>query len=289
MTGITAYEPITKGWSDDKKYCVTTGGGTRYLLRVTPIEKRANRKDMFLLQQKAASLGVPMCEPVAFGECAEGVYTVHTWIDGRDAEEVIPPLPEEEQYAYGLEAGRILKRIHSIPAPPGRPEWEPRFLRKMEGKIKKYHECPVKFEGAEYLIAYMQANRRLLSGRPQCFQHGDYHIGNMMIENGKLMIIDFDRYDFGDPWEEFNRIVWCAQCSPRFACGIVDGYFAGGAPPAFWKLLALYIASNTLGSVSWAVPFGRSQINIMEKQAQDVLTWYDNMKNSVPAWYTSGT
>ena len=29
--------------------------------------------------------------------------------------------------------------------------------------------------------------------RPQVFQHGDYHIGNMMIENGKLIIIDFDK------------------------------------------------------------------------------------------------
>ena len=51
----------------------------------------------------------------------------------------------------------------------------------------------------------------MLANRPQSFQHGDYHIGNMMIENNKIVIIDFDRYDFGDPWEEFNRIVWCAQ------------------------------------------------------------------------------
>ena len=27
-------EPISKGWSEDKKYCVTTTGGTQYLLRV---------------------------------------------------------------------------------------------------------------------------------------------------------------------------------------------------------------------------------------------------------------
>ena len=30
----------------------------------------------------------------------------------------------------------------------------------------------------------------------------------MMIGNDKqLYIIDFNRNDFGDPWEEFNRIV----------------------------------------------------------------------------------
>lgn len=72
--------------------------------------------------------------------------------------------------------------------------------------------------------------RELLRDRPQCFQHGDYHIGNMMVDQDGLAIIDFDRYDFGDPWEEFNRIVWCAQTAPAFACGMVDGYFGG--PPA---------------------------------------------------------
>ena len=59
------------------------------------------------------------------------------------------------------------------------------------------------------------ANRYLLKDRPQVYQHGDYHIGNMMIDhNGQLHVIDFNRNDYGDPWEEFNRIVWCAQKAP---------------------------------------------------------------------------
>ena len=42
----------------------------------------------------------------------------------------------------------------------------------------------------------------MLSGRPRTYQHGDYHIGNMMIGNDKrLYIIDFNRNDFGDPWD----------------------------------------------------------------------------------------
>jgi aminoglycoside phosphotransferase (APT) family kinase protein len=134
-------------------------------------------------------------------------------------------------------------------------------------------------------MKYLASNRHLLAGRPQCFQHGDYHIGNMMIENGTLVIIDFDRYDFGDPWEEFNRIVWCAQSAPAFATGIVDGYFDGEPPLLFWKLLALYISSNTLSSLPWAIPFGEKEIQTMIKQAADVLRWYDNMQNPVPTWY----
>ena len=103
---------------------------------------------------------------------------------------------------------------------------------------------------------YIENNRGLLKNRPQCFQHGDYHVGNMMMENGNLTIIDFDRFDFGDPWEEFNRIVWCAQSSPTFATGQLDGYFKGKIPIDFFKLLAFYIATNTLSSIYWAIPFG---------------------------------
>lgn len=278
-------EPINKGWSCDKKYCVTAADGLKYLLRVISEEKSATRVELFRMQQQVAALGVSMCKPIELGKCDEGVYIVQTWVNGNDAEEVIPYLADSEQYTYGLEAGRILKVIHSIPAPENQPDWEPRFNAKLDHKIKMYNECPIKFDGAENIIAYIESNRHLLANRPQSFQHGDYHIGNMMIENDKIVIIDFDRYDFGDPWEEFNRIVWCAQYSPIFASGIINGYFDNEVPFEFWKLLALYISSNTLSSIPWAIPFGESEVNTMLNQAKDVLNWYSNMQNSVPAWY----
>ena len=198
----------------------------------------------------------------------------------------MPKLSDAEQYALGLEAGRILKKIHSIPAPEGQMDWELRFNAKIDRNIRWCRECPIKSEGTEQFIGYINENRHLLAGRPQTFQHGDYHIGNMMIDcNGVLTIIDFDRDDFGDPWEEFNRIVWCAQAAPAFASGMVDGYFDGDIPEAFWKLLALYISSNTLSSLPWAIPFGEEEIQVMRNQAAEVLQWYDGMKNVVPAWY----
>jgi len=36
MEAFTICEPITKGWSEDKKFCVTKADGTKYLLRITP-------------------------------------------------------------------------------------------------------------------------------------------------------------------------------------------------------------------------------------------------------------
>jgi len=149
-----------------------------------------------------------------------------------------------------------------------------------------YNDCPIKYENGQAFLDYLNANRQLLKNRPQCFQHGDYHIGNMMIDNdGKLQIIDFDRYDYGDPWEEFNRIVLSAQKAPMFASGMVNGYFDNNVPFSFWQLLAIYISSNTLSSIPWAISFGQIEIDTMINLAIEVLNWYDMMKNPVPTWY----
>lgn len=288
MNFSTKY-PINKGWSSDKKYCVTDKNGTRYLLRVSDIAEYDKKQLEFNMMKQVAALDVPMCQPIEFGVCDEGVYSIQSWIDGEDAEEIIPVLSDTEQYVYGLEAGRILKRIHSIPAPATQEDWEVWFNRKMDYKIKKYIECPLTYENGQAFIDYINDNRHLLKDRPQTYQHGDYHIGNMMIgRDGKLYIIDFNRNDYGDPWEEFNRIVWGAQKSPLFASGMVNGYFDHDVPMEFWKLLALYISSNTLSSLPWAIPFEEEQIEVMVNQAKEVLSWYDNMKNPVPTWYFKG-
>lgn len=286
MQNFISEIPIDKGWSADKKYCVTAVDGTKYLMRISSIEQYSRKQVEFDMMKRVAALGVPMCLPIEFGVCDEGVYSIQSWIDGEDTEQSISGFSDKEQYAYGLEAGCILKKIHSIPAPATQEDWEIRFNRKMDDRIKRYGECPLKYENGQAFIDYINQNRHLLKNRPQVYQHGDYHVGNMMIGNdGKLYIIDFDRDDFGDPWEEFNRIVWCIPKSPLFASGMVDGYFDGDVPTDFWKLLALYISSNTLGSLYWTIPFGQREIDRMQNQAKEVLTWYDDMKNTIPTWY----
>ena len=286
---IVNKEPIYKGWSNDKKYCIADERGRRFLLRISDITQYGAKQSEFRMMQRVASLEIPMCLPIEFGACEEGVYSIQSWIDGEDAKDRIPCLSYGEQYAYGLEAGRILRRIHSILAPDSQEDWAVRFNRKIDIKVKNYCKCPVKCPNEQAFIDYINANRHLLNGRPQTYQHGDYHIGNMMIDrNGKLYIIDFNRYDYGDPWEEFNRIVWCAQKSSYFASGMVDGYFDCDVPASFWRLLALYISSNTLSSIYWAVPYGETEVNTMLNQAQEVLAWYDSMTNTTPTWYRNG-
>lgn len=284
---IVRRTPIDKGWSGDQKYCAITADGQKYLLRISAIDRLERKRREYEKMREVEQLGIPMCMPVEFGTCSEGAYSIQSWIDGEDAESLVISMNAERQYRYGLDAGRILAKIHTIPAPADALDWEARFNAKIDRKIAMYEACELKYErGGDAFLEYIEENRHLLRGRPQSYQHGDYHIGNMMINrNGVLTIIDFDRDDFGDPWEEFNRIVWCAQAAPAFASGMVDGYFGGDVPEVFWKLLALYISSNTLSSLPWAIPFGDKEIQVMRDQAAQVLEWYDGMTNVIPSWY----
>ena len=279
--------PIEKGWSADKKYRAITASGESYLMRIGSKERTGRLWQLHLRMQEVAKLGISMSLSLEEGICSEGTYLIQSWIDGEDAEAILPTLSEEKQYAYGLEAGKILRKVHSIPAPAEvvKP-WDEYFGRKIDRKLAAYADCPLKYENGEKLVEYVQNHRHLLYNRPQTFQHGDYHCGNMMIDmEGRLTIIDFDRWDYGDPWEEFNRIIWCAQASPAFASGRVDGYFDGTVPKEFWQLLALYICNNCIGSLPWAIPFGEREIQVMRRQADDILRWYDHFRTVIPNWY----
>ena len=284
---ILSRTPIDYGWSGDRKYKAVTASGETFLLRF-PQPSRAERfQRCFHAMEQAAALGISMCLPIELGESEEGVYALYSWISGGDAEAIVPTLSQQKQYALGLDAGRALRKLHTLPAPDGLPLWEDRFNAKIDRKLAMYESCPLKYDCDQPMLDFIQSHRHLLANRPQCYQHGDYHIGNMMVNSrGELVIIDFDRDDFGDPWEEFNRIVWCAQTSPLFASGMVDGYFDESVPEEFWQLLELYICNNSLSSLPWAIPFGEGEIQVMRAQQAEILGWYENMTRTVPTWYS---
>ena len=283
--------PINKGWSTDKKFFVKTKNDEKWLLRTADIANYEQKKQEFNIIQQLSSHLIPMSRPIEFGICDEGqtVYSLLTWCEGEDAEQVLAQLDEAKQYELGLKAGQLLKTIHRYPAPLHVENWASRFNQKINTKLHHYHKCGIKIEGDSDMIAYIEAYRYLLEERPQCLQHGDYHVGNMVItpQGKELSIIDFNRHDYGDPWEEFNRIVWSAQVSPHFATGQLDGYFEGQPPLEFFKILALYISNNTLSSIYWAIPFGEDEIMVMINQAKAILSWYDNMNNVIPSWYNT--
>ena len=286
---IQEVEFLDKGFSDDSKYVVKTIED-KFLLRLTSIKNKARMLQMISLLKQAQVKDIPTHQVIDHGEFSETqYYLLTTWIEGRDLEVVLPTLSKEKQYEIGLQAGEILRHIHDFEMNLfSEDRWENRFNKKIDKKIKAYAECDIKFENGDLFIEAVESRRYLLKDSPIVQHHGDFHVGNLLInDKGQIYIIDFDRHDTGDPYEEFNRIVWCAGVSSYFASGRVDGYFNNNIPSIFWDLLILYISNNTLSSLPWAVPFGDKQIEVMKVQAKQILTWYDNFNTYIPSWYIS--
>lgn len=279
---------VDKGWSDDIKYHIKTNDNRDLLLRISDISEFGRKKEEFESMKKLDEYDLLMSRPISFGRCNNNkkTFTLLTWVKGVDAQDKLCTLRADEQYNLGYNAGKALRKLHQVPAPENLESWSERFNKKINRKIRNYQECEIKVEKSEKIIDYINENRYLLENRRQTFQHGDYHIGNMIIsDNNQIGIIDFNRFDYGDPWEEFNRIVWCAEASTYFASGRINGYFQGDVPEEFFKLMALYIGNNTLSSIPWAIDFGEEEVKTMIRQTQNVLSWYSDFSSYIPKWY----
>ena len=277
--------PVLAGWSADEKYRVVTKDGV-FLLRLSPEDQYERKLIEFQAMQKMAGLGVPMSRAIDMGRYEHGVYSLQEWIEGEDAEALIPTLPTNEQARLGKMAGGILKTIHSIPRSGEFEDWDTLFNRKIDKRIQNYLACPLKYEGDAFFFRAIERYRGLLKNRPQSCHHGDYHVGNMMIDrDSQLVLIDFDRLDFGDPWEEFNRLFWSVKASAIFAKALVDAYFDSLIPSCFWELFQLYISVNALSSLPWAIPFGDKDVSNMREMAGILLDWYPKEDECIPTWY----
>lgn len=294
MTDIPLYStfkkirPIEKGLSCDIKYYIETDEGKHLLLRIADISEYEKKKLEYELMKKLDLLHIPMPKVIDFGVCNgnTSVYVLLEWIDGQEVEEALPMMNEEEQYLLGKKAGKILKVVHSLDTEEEATDWYTRYFSVIDERMEAFHREGVLFLGSEHIISFLNTNKYLLKERPQCYHHGDYHIGNMIkTANDNLFIIDWQTVDFdnyGDPWYEFNRI---RMDYPAFASGQIDGYFDCNPPESFWKLLAYYLSAGAITSIVWAKYFSPDSLDSILQLNRDILSWFDGMKHTIPNWY----
>ena len=285
---FTKVEPLTKGWSNDKKYYIETDDGRRLLLRVADAKEHDRKKHEFEMMEKVAALGIPMSQPLDFGACGNGeqVYQLLSWCDGENAEIAMPRLTEAEQYTIGVKAGQMLKQMQTLQSSPPSGEWATQCGLKHARYLSAYRNCSMTFEGDEMLIRYVEDHQHLLENRPMCFSHDDYHLGNLILApNNELYVIDFQKFRMVDPYHAMCGLVFSARRSPQFATGQVRGYFGGEPPADFWEHLALHMAAIAVNFLPWSIPFGQKDIDFAYGLIRDVMQWFDEMRDPVPIWF----
>ena len=278
-------EFIQKGYSEEMKYKVKAD--KNYFLKISPLFF-TKKKDLEVKYISALEKEIKFPKLVEMKFETNSILSLYEWIDGVDIRDYASKLTGEELYQYGMEAGAFLKKIHSISIEEPSVNWQEYYIHKSKKYIHSFRKLNENFAEIETFIDFIQSHQSLLKDRPISLCHGDYHVGNMMIEleTKKLVIIDFGSLEIGDPMEEFNRMIWSAQLSEEFSTGLINGYFDGKKiPNKFWKLMAYYMACDVVGSIPWAINFGDNQLEIMLKRAKLVLDWFDDFKRVISKFY----
>lgn len=279
---------IELGWSSDEKYRLTSKNGKHYLLRLSNIKYYDLKEKEFEVIKLFSKLGFLMSMPIAFGKTKDFLqcYMILTYIEGNTLEDILPSFSTAIQYNLGIKAGHILKKIHSMDVPKSYKQ-DKNIKEKKLKQLHLYENSNNRMPYDEDVISFIKANIHLIGRNTHSFLHGDFHPGNLILtDDMNLGVIDFNRWDVEDPYEEFYKVTYfSANNSPYFAKGQIDGYFDHQVPLEFWKTLAEYSAHATLYSIKWAEPYGEKDVNNMKEYYNKMMFHYDGFKSDIPKWY----
>ena len=281
-------ELLSKGWSTDKKYIVKTKAGEKLLLRIADAECFEQKKKEYDIICKYATLGFEMSKPLGFGFCDGGAntYMLLTWVEGEDLEDALPKLTEKEQYELGRSAGRILRQIHSISVAEEDIPAQSKKMKKLT-QLERYEQSAVRIAEDETAVQYVKDNIDKLWLEPPVYMHGDFHPGNLIFTPQKVLgVIDFNRWEVGDPYEEFYKLEsFGVELSVPYCVGQIDAYFDDNVPMQFWETLAVYVAHASLYSIKWAEKFGQEDMDGMVRRCLAAMEHYNGFNTVVPSWY----
>lgn len=282
---IKSVELLNKGWSNDKKYILTDYNNETYLLRISDVALYDKRLTQFNLLNSLISNNLNCPKPIEFGYINEdNIYILLTYMEGEPAETEIEKYNNIEQYRLGIEAGKIMKEIHRFNLSNDLSWWD-KYKEKAIRKISVYKNSNLKHKNSEFLLKYYEKNLELMKDRPQVLTHGDFHLGNMLIHNNQIVVLDFDKMNIADPYDELKPYYWNVIRSKYFETGLINGYFENKIPEDFFKILKFYTIEALISHLPWAMTFGEKEVKIAFEMYDNVNEWYEDFNLEVPNWY----
>lgn len=281
---------IKKGHSADKKYRVDLPEGRTVVLRVASEQQAEQKAQEFAVLQSLASYPIRASKPLAFGVQKElGIcYMLVSYIEGDDARDRLPFYTESEQQQTGFLAGQDLAAMHQLAAPAAIPPWIDRCVQKHRRYVEAYQTFSPPLPYGDKILAYIERHLACLEGRPNQFLHDDFHVGNLIVRDGTYAgVIDFNRYDWGDPVHEFVKLVFFSkEVSVPFCNGQLAGYWNHQEiPDEFWTLFNVYTAMTVFSSIIWTKRVVPEQLPDMIARVNLIVEEYDAFERRTPHWY----
>lgn len=279
---------IHKGFSSDKKYLIQASDNQKLLLRLFGLNEYDQKQCEFKILQQMQNYDVACSRPLEIGKTSKAGYMLISYIAGDDAIDVLPTCTPDEQFNIGVEAGEQLREMHQYFAPKHISPWYERKATKHQRYVDEYLNGGVRVRHDDKIISFIEQNMKYMEHRPSVFQHDDFHVGNIIVKDKRLSgIIDFNRYDWGDPIHEFLKVgIFSREVSIPFSNGQLKGYFQNEQPgEAFWRLYSLYLAMCVFSSVVWTLKVTPGSMDEMLDKIYTFLEDHDYFERMKPKWY----
>lgn len=283
---------VEKGFSPDEKWVLEAEDGSQIFVKICEEKVADHKENEFQYMRSFYDRGVPVPEPKQFQYLPQykKCVQVFEYVLGEDAEVTLPHLSDSAQYEAGVQAGKVLRDIHSLHKQDPTETWEEyrwsKYKRYSEALEEMEEDIPHTFR-MEPVESFIQEHKHLLKDRPVVFMHDDYHPSNLMMEGTSFKaVIDFDRYEWGDPYHDYYKLaLFTRNISVPFSIGQLHGYFEGEPPMHFWQLYALYVAMAFNADIVWAMRMGEGQPELSHQRLQQMYDDHKGFTRYIPTWY----
>ncbi|WP_312116477.1 phosphotransferase family protein [Brevibacillus reuszeri] len=291
LANAVRIEKILKGFSTDEKYRIYLDHGENQLLRVFKLDQWEQKTVEYEILETIQTLGVKASSPIELGMHQRlGIgYMILSYLEGEDARDVLAELSAEEQQKIGYNAGRELAKMHQLSAPPSISSWFDRCVPKHRKYVKAYHDSSLRINHTDKILDFIEQHLPYLKERPNRFLHDDFHVGNLIVHNRTYAgVIDFNRYDWGDPIHEFTKLAFFSrESSVPFCQGQIAGYFQkAGEIDSFWSLYSVYTAMAIFSSMVWTQRVVPALLDDMASRVNRIIEEHHAFERTIPDWFS---
>ena len=164
-------------------------------------------------------------------------FALLDWIEGIPLDENL--ISSETEIEYGKIVADELIKMHNVKS-NNKVILYDKYIKSFKKKVDKINNLKIDnhyiglFEN--YVNEYSEILKELNNNS---IIHGDFHPGNIVVNNNKLTFIDLDVCKISTPWEDLASNA-CNMNFSDFYSSVILNYFKDDIPRKFWKTYYLY-------------------------------------------------
>lgn len=208
---------------------------------------------------------------------------IYEWLDGENLRNFLHYKAEMSCYEYGVKSSKLLKMLHDVNVSNVVSRFNVNNYIAEILAILRSNECMLKYKNL--WLDLIDENVDVIKRKSKdSLIHFDFKPKNIMLSNGKLLLIDFDSFSIGNPWFDFyDKGLAIYKERQAFNKGVIDGYFNNNIPIEFWRFLKIISICTMIQMSFWSI--NRNNKDYIFSVEEHLLKTYSDALNNIPKWY----